>query len=132
MMAYQTRSVVQVLRGADGGWPPNRRGEARLTVAEAFEASHFIVTLGLAGLFAAWHWGAGLLPWLLPVLVPMILAPVLISWTSQPSNAMALFATPEERRLPPILAAHDRILERWSVTEAPRGATTEPGAEAHA
>ncbi|MEI2808408.1 glucans biosynthesis glucosyltransferase MdoH [Albidovulum sp.] len=134
MMAFQTRAVVQVLRGADGGWPPNRRGEARLTVTEAFEASHFIVTLGLAGLFAAWHWGAGLLPWLLPVLVPMILAPVLISWTSRPSKASALFATPEERALPPILAAHQQTLDRWNrAGNAPRdAAATQLRTKAHA
>ena len=132
MMAYQTRSVVQVMRGADGGWPPNRRGEARLTVAEAFEASHFIITLGLAGLFAAWQWGGGLLPWLLPVLVPMILAPLLIAWTSRPSSACSVFATPEERALPPILAAHDRILDRWNRAEQPlRGAAAPLKAPAH-
>ncbi|MCB2116755.1 MAG: glucans biosynthesis glucosyltransferase MdoH [Rhodobacteraceae bacterium] len=118
MMAFQTRSVVQVLRGADGGWPPNRRGEARLTVAEAFEASHFIVTLGLAGLFAAWHWGAGLMPWLLPVLVPMILAPVLIALTSRTASGRALFATPEETEKPAILARHDAILASWTGTSS--------------
>jgi len=132
MMAYQTRSVFQVLRGADGGWPPNRRGEARLTVAEAFEASHFIVTLGLAGLVAAWHWGAGLLPWLLPVLLPMILAPALIAWTSRPAASRTLFATPEERSLPPILAAHDAILARWTGTPETAGAAARTGTPAHA
>ena len=132
MMAYQTRSVFQVLRGADGGWPPNRRGEARLTVAEAFEASHFIVTLGLAGFVAAWHWGAGLLPWLLPVLLPMILAPALIAWTSRPAASRTLFATPEERSLPPILAAHDAILARWTGTPETAGAAARTGTPAHA
>lgn len=132
MMAYQTRSVIQVLRGADGGWPPNRRGEARLTLGEAFEASHFIVALGLAGLFAAGHWGAGLLPWLLPVLLPMILAPVLIAWTSRPAASRALFATPEGRSLPPILAAHDAILARWTGMSDAAGSTSGSGTPAHA
>jgi membrane glycosyltransferase len=132
MMAYQTRSVIQVLRGADGGWPPNRRGEARLTLGEAFEASHFIVALGLAGLFAAGHWGAGLLPWLLPVLLPMILAPVLIAWTSRPAASRSLFATPEERSLPPILAAHDAILARWTGMSDAAGSTSGSGTPAHA
>ena len=79
LMAFQTRSVLQVLRGADGGWPANRRGEARLTLIEAFEACHFMVTVGLLGLVASWYWIPALLPWLLPVLGPMILSPVLIA-----------------------------------------------------
>lgn len=132
MMAYQTRSVLQVLRGADGGWPPNRRGEARLTIGEAFAASHFIVALGLAGLFAAWHWGAGLMPWLLPVLVPMVLAPALISWTSHSSRSRTFFATPEERVVPPILVAHDRVLDRWQRSAEGASVPAAAGMAAHA
>jgi membrane glycosyltransferase len=121
LMAFQTRSVLQVLRGADSGWPVNRRGEAQLTVAEAFEACHFMVTIGLLGLIASWYWIPDLLPWLLPVLGPMIFAPLLIAWTSRSADGSALFATPEERKLPEILARHDGILARWgqSAADAP-------------
>ncbi|MCB1958711.1 MAG: hypothetical protein KDG55_23810, partial [Rhodocyclaceae bacterium] len=127
LMAFQTRSVLQVLRGADGGWPANRRGEARLTVTEAFEACHFMVTVGLLGLFASWFWIPALLPWLLPVLGPMILSPLLIAWTSRPSAGSAVFGMPEERALPPILARHDAILARWGQSSgAAAGADTQP------
>jgi membrane glycosyltransferase len=131
LMAFQTRSVLQVLRGADSGWPVNRRGEARLTVAEAFEACHFMVTIGVIGLIASWHWIPELLPWLLPVLGPMILAPVLIAWTSRSAEGATLFATAEELRRPDILARHDAILARWGkatatghVAAAPEGRGT--------
>lgn len=113
LMAFQTRSVFQVLRGADSGWPVNRRGEARMTVPEAFEACHFMVTIGLIGLVASWYWIPALLPWLLPVLGPMIFAPLLIAWTSRPAEGSALFATAEERRRPDILSRHDAILAAW-------------------
>jgi membrane glycosyltransferase len=113
LMAFQTRSVLQVLRGADAGWPVNRRGEARLTVGEAFEACHFMVSIGLVGLFASWYWIPELLPWLLPVLAPLILAPLLIAWTSYSAEGAAIFATPEERMVPGILSRHDAILARW-------------------
>ena len=36
LMAYQTRSVWQVLMGRDGGWPANVRGDATLTLREAW------------------------------------------------------------------------------------------------
>ena len=64
----------------------------------------------------------------------MILAPVLISWTSRPSKASALFATPEERALPPILAAHQQTLDRWNrAGNAPRdAAATQLRTKAHA
>lgn len=113
LMAFQTRSVLQVLRGADGGWPVNRRGEARLTIAEAFEACHFMVTTGLIGLVASGYWIPDLLPWLIPVLGPMIASPLLIAWTSRSAAGAAIFATPEERATPAILARHDAILSRW-------------------
>lgn len=113
LMAFQTRSVIQVLRGADGGWPVNRRGEAQVTILEAFEACHFMVTIGLIGLVASWYWIPALLPWLLPVLGPMILAPVIIAWTSRSAEGSALFATSEEIRRPAILSRHDAILAAW-------------------
>ncbi len=113
LMAFQTRSVFQVLRGADSGWPVNRRGEARMTISEAFEACHFMVTIGLIGFLASWYWIPALLPWLVPVLVPMIFAPLLIACTSRPAGASALFATAEERQWPEILARHDAILAEW-------------------
>ena len=128
LMAFQTRSVLQVLRGADGGWPANRRGEARLTLIEAFEACHFMVTVGLLGLVASWYWIPALLPWLLPVLGPMILSPVLIAWTSRSAAGSAVFGMPEERALPPILARHDAILARWGQTSgAALGTGAQPG-----
>ncbi|MGL4281715.1 MAG: glucans biosynthesis glucosyltransferase MdoH [Albidovulum sp.] len=113
LMAFQSRSVLQVLRGADGGWPANRRGEARVTVAEAFETCHFMVSIGLVGLFASGYFIPALLPWLVPVLGPMICAPLLIAWTSHSAKGAAVFATPEERAIPHILARHDAILDRW-------------------
>lgn len=129
LMAFQSRSVFQVLRGADGGWPANRRGEARLTVVEAFESCHFMVSIGLVGLFASGYFIPELLPWLVPVLGPMILAPVLIAWTSRSAKGAAIFATPEERAVPHILARHDAILAGWG--QQAEGSAPSTPAEGH-
>ncbi len=132
LMAFQTRSVLQVLRGADGGWPANRRGEARVTVIEAFEACHFMVTIGLLGLVASGYWIPELLPWLLPVLGPMIFSPLIIAWTSRSAERSMLFTTAEERDLPEILARHDAVLARWGKPAVGTMATPVPEAESTA
>ncbi|SDW46372.1 glucans biosynthesis glucosyltransferase MdoH [Roseicitreum antarcticum] len=113
LMAYQVRSVLQVVSGQDGGWPPNARGDGALTLAEAWAAAWFITLTGAIGLGFAATMVPQQLPWLLPVLVPMLLAPVLIAWTSRPGRHQAVHATPEERDPPAILALHDAILNRW-------------------
>ena len=117
LMAYQTRSVFQVLMGRDGGWPPNRRGGATLTITEAWEACRFMVFAGVVGLVVAHFLTVHIILWMLPVLLPMIFSPLIISWTSRlvaPSSHRArLFTTPEEINTPPILALHDEILVRW-------------------
>ncbi len=111
-LMFQTRSVLQVLRGADGGWPAQTRGDGTLSFRDAWAASHWIVTTGGVVLaFAQWL-SPQLVPWLLPVALPMVLAPVLISWSSRPSRTR-LFTTPEERQTPAVMALHDRILSRW-------------------
>ncbi len=118
MLMYQSRSVIQVLLGRDGGWPPNNRGDGRLSIAEAAAASRFIVLTGVLGLFATWHLAPALVPWMLPVGLPMIFAPLIISWTSQPSGNHRLFATPTEGQVPEVLAVHDAIVALWSAPPA--------------
>lgn len=126
MLMYQGRSVIQVLLGRDGGWPPNNRGDGRLTLMEALAASRFIVATGVLGLFATWHLAPALVPWMLPVGLPMILAPAIISWTSHPSGEGRLFTTPAEQRVPDVLAAHDAIVALWSAPPA-AGQMAQPG-----
>ena len=75
------------------------------------ERKHLAFLWALAALAAVQILAPEQLPWLLPVLLPMALAPVLIALTSGP--APRTFATPEDRQRPAILALHDTILDRW-------------------
>ncbi len=112
-LMFQTRSVLQVLRGADGGWPAQTRGDGTLSFRDAWAASHWIVTTGAVVLaFAQWL-SPQLVPWLLPVALPMVLAPALISWSSRPSRTM-LFTTPTEQQLPAIMVLERPHPSRWS------------------
>lgn len=112
MLMFQTRAVLQVLSGQDGGWPANARGEGALGVGEAFRASAWIVAFGLAALVGTFFLAPNLLPWLLPVALPMIAAPVLISWSSQAVGTRH-FTVPDESNVPPVVASYREIHDRW-------------------
>jgi membrane glycosyltransferase len=112
MLAYQTRAVLQVLLRQDGGWPANARGEGPLTVAEAGRSSLWIVMIGTFSLLAIWHLAPSLTIWLLPVTLPMIAAPFLISWSSQLIGARH-FTVPEDMNLPPVVSAFHAIHAKW-------------------
>ncbi|NEX47307.1 glucans biosynthesis glucosyltransferase MdoH [Pseudotabrizicola algicola] len=113
LLAFQTRSVLQVLSGRDGGWPVNNRGEGGLTLGESWAAGRWISLLGAAGIAVTHMVAPGLLLWLLPVTGPMLLAPLLICWTSRPARS-GQFLVPADRALPPVVALHDAILSDWS------------------
>lgn len=120
-LMYQTRSVLQVIRGADGGWPAQSRGDGSLTLAEAWGASYWIVTTGAVVLGASQWLSPGLVLWLLPVALPMVLSPFLISWSSRP-GPNGLFHTPAERASAAVLDLHRQILAEWESSADPSAA----------
>ncbi len=117
-LMFQTRSVLQVVRGADGGWPAQTRGDGSLGLGDAWAASHWIVTSGVVVLAAAQWFAPVLVPWLLPVALPMVIAPALIAWTSRPGPG-GLFLTPTELRAAPVMDLQAAVMRRW----APEGDT---------
>ena len=125
LLMYQTRSVFQVVFGRDGGWPANNRGDGRLSVGEAWVASRWISLNGLAGLSVVYFLAPGLVLWLLPVGLPMILAPLVISWSSQDSRS-GLMTVPSEIAPSPVIGLHDACVQSWlgedeTMTEADTG-----------
>ncbi|MCA1336262.1 glucans biosynthesis glucosyltransferase MdoH [Pseudooceanicola marinus] len=124
-LAYQTRAVLQVLSGADGGWPANQRGEGRLTFGESLAAGAWISVIGAVGLgLVAWV-APELTLWLLPVGGPMLLAPLLI-WASSLPLDNWLFRSPEEGDPAPVITRWREIHGRWT------GAPAEDQAQAGA
>lgn len=117
-LMYQTRSVLQVMRGADGGWPAQTRGDGSLSLGDAWAASHWIVTTGALTIGATQWLSPVLVPWLLPVTLPMIFAPAIIAWSSRASRP-GLFLTPTEWAPAPIMTLQDLILARWQGMESP-------------
>ena len=114
LLAFQSRSVVQVLSGRDGGWPPNNRGDGGLSLSESWAAGGWISVWGLIGMVVTQMVAPVLTLWLLPVTLPMMAAPLLIWWTSRPVSQVH-FPVPTDMP-PPVVALHDTILADWTTT----------------
>ncbi len=129
LLMFQTRSVLQVLFGIDGGWPANNRGDGRLTLLQGIEAGGWITLIGVAGLAGVYLLAPGLVPWLLPVALPMCLAPAIIVWTSRDSLS-GLMAVPSELAPAPVVSRHREVVRAWTGAAvvpdlaAPVGAST--------
>lgn len=118
LLAFQSRSVIQVLMGSDGGWPPNNRGDGGLSGNESWAAGRWISLWGIAGIAITQFLAPVLTLWLLPVALPMILAPFLIWWTSRPTSN-SRFPVPADVFPPEVLARHNAIMAAWN-TEVPQ------------
>ncbi|SEN95025.1 membrane glycosyltransferase [Pseudorhodobacter antarcticus] len=113
LLAFQSRSVIQVLLGRDGGWPTNNRGDGGLSAQTAWVAGRWIMLWGAGGIAVTQTLAPVLTLWLMPVALPMILAPLLIWWTARPAAATR-FSVPQDSTPPPILARHAAILAAWT------------------
>ncbi|PTW45226.1 MULTISPECIES: glucans biosynthesis glucosyltransferase MdoH [Rhodovulum] len=117
MLMYQSRAVLQVLSGSDGGWPANQRGEGKLTVLQGLRAGLWISLTGAAALALVTRIAPGLTVWMLPVCLPMLIAPLLIAWTSRPLTH-TLFAVPQEADAAPVIRAYRDCVRRWIAEDA--------------
>ncbi len=123
MMMFQSKAVAEILVGADSGWPSTEREDGRLPVRAAFAASWWMVIAGGFLLWAAWTYAPDLVLWVLPIALPLLLAPVLISWTGDRAlgesvERTGLFATPFELDPEPVI--RDAAAWRQRLEPAPR------------
>lgn len=115
MLCFQSKAVIEILLGLDGGWPATQRDETRVRLPVAFAASWWIVAVGGATLAVAIVIAPDLVAWLLPVTAPAIVAPFLITLTSLSPRARWLFGTATERQPTPIMTLQKRIHENWTM-----------------
>lgn len=118
MLMYQTRAVLQVFARRDGGWPASSRQEGPIPLVTAMRDGAWIVVAGAISLLVVALLAPRLSLWLLPVCIPMLCAPLLISWTSRP-HSPSLFVVPEERQEPPVVKAFRSQLSRWTSPNVP-------------
>ena len=122
MLWFQSRAVLQVLLGADGGWSAANRGGGRMSLDDAWAASKWVVVSGALAMAAAFFIAQSMIIWLVPIAGPMIVAPLLIWATSQNAEHGVLryiFMTPSELAPPEVMVMRDRILGEWGRLEAP-------------
>lgn len=122
LLAYQSRAVVQILLGIDGGWPATARDAQIVPLRTALQASWWIALAGLAATLFMLVEAPAYLAWLLPVAVPAMVAPLII-WATSHGSARPdtmLFGTVSERAPAPILLEHARVLAEWTDTSLGR------------
>lgn len=115
LLMFQTRSVLQVLSGRDGGWPAQSRESQHVPLRDSWRATGWIAVFGASVLASIVLWAPILAGWLMPVLLPMIASPLIVTWLSYPS-ASDLFLVPQEMAPAPVIRAHLRLLRRWRGT----------------
>ena len=111
LLMYQTRAVIEVLSAHDGGWPASQRSEGEVDWATALRGTGWIGLTGVALTVAVAVFVPDLLVWMLPLAIPMILAPVTVRLTSLP--APASFPIPAETEGAPILARFAEVEGKW-------------------
>ena len=120
LLCFQSKAVIQILLGLDGGWPATQRSEGRIDLNDSFAASWWIVVTAGAVLAVTLSVAPGLVPWLLPVALPALMAPLLITATSLSAAEDGepwLFLTPTEVDPPQVVLDQQRILSSWTTDE---------------
>jgi membrane glycosyltransferase len=99
LMLMQARAVAAILRGCDGGWPPQRRSGGAVARGEAWAAMRPCAAAGVA-MLAAGVALPGLLWWVWPVAVPLMLSPALTVALSQRGERVMFLCPGQGRRAP--------------------------------
>lgn len=122
LLLLQSRAVIQVLLGLDGGWPATTRGQNWTGLREAFHASWWIVTIAVLTLGGTLIFAPASAIWVAPAMIPAILAPVLIALTSRPTRHAGvpyLFAADSELEPGSVLGHQRAVLAAWTFQGKP-------------
>jgi membrane glycosyltransferase len=122
MMLMQVRSVIEIFLGRDAGWSVQRRDDGSLTGADFIRQYTFPTVLGLALAGGAYAVSTPLLLWMSPVVLGLILAIPVASFTSEARvgrglRKLGLLLTPEERAAPPVLLRANALAAEGPVVD---------------
>jgi membrane glycosyltransferase len=116
LMMTQTASVVQIALGRDSGWRVQRRDAGGIELKDAirFHWRHTLAGAVLAVL--CWEASPGLLIWMAPVVLGLVLSGPLNWLTAQPAGPAlsVILSTLEDRTPPSILLRARRHTGLWS------------------
>ncbi|HYE35059.1 glucans biosynthesis glucosyltransferase MdoH [Methylocaldum sp.] len=117
LMLYQSKFVVAILLRRSVGWPPQNRGDHRLSLKEATLAHGGQTLTGLGAGWLSYEYVPDFFLWLIPVLAGLVLAiPISILSSSTKVGLLArklgFFVTPEEYRAPRVVELLQENLAR--------------------
>jgi membrane glycosyltransferase len=115
MMLMQTRAVSEILLGRDSGWSAQRRDEGEVSPGEIGRRYLAPTLFGFVLAVAAYSVSLPLVLWMSPVLVGLVLAIPVVSFTSRSAvgrvlRRAGLLLTPEERSPPPVLVRANALI----------------------
>ncbi len=129
MMILQSMAVVNVFRGRDSGWNPQRRGDGSLPTDQImrFHTVHMLLGLILAGLTLYFSFDSYfiLFFWMLPASLGLTLSGPLSAWSAQKSageqfRRLGLLQI-EEETSPPAVAGEAEMAQAKIEEAAPQG-----------
>jgi len=104
MMIFQSGAVAEILFGRDAGWQVQRRSDGEVARGETYRKLTAPTLFGLVLGLSAYAVSVPLLLWMSPVVIGLVLALPMGLLTSSRLKTAGLFATPEDKCPPPVLA----------------------------
>ena len=123
LMLTQTVGSIQIFAGADSGWTAQRRDDGLISFADAMWFARWHTLIGLVTAGIAYAVSPGLLGWMAPVILGLVLAGP-VSWlTARPAGPFARWAlaTAEDKSPPAILIEANTRSQAWAVHMAQCG-----------
>ena len=134
LMVTQTVGAAQILFGRDSGWNAQKRDDGAISLADALTFARWHTAIGVVVAAVAWTHSPGLLAWMAPVVLGLVLAGP-VSWlTSRPAGPIARWAlaTREDLQPAPVIVAARKRAETWAAVGAFETRPVETSAQAAA
>ncbi len=116
LMLTQTVGSIQIFAGLDSGWKAQKRDDGALSFEDAMVFARWHTAIGIIVGVIAWTVSPGLLAWMAPVVLGLLLAGP-VSWiTSRRAGWLAnwVLGTIEDRKPPAILVATEARSLEWA------------------
>lgn len=114
-MILQSRAVISILAGRDGGWQPQRRDDGSVPLAAVVAGFLPLTLLGIVLGVLSYLVAVPLFLWMSPVILGLLLAMPLVGLTARTDigaavGRLGLLRTPEEAAPPPVLARARQLI----------------------
>lgn len=121
LMVTQTTGAIEILLGQDSGWKAQKRNDGSLSFDDAMWFARWQTGIGAVMAAIAYTHSRGLLAWMAPVILGLLLAGPVIWLTSRRAGPFARWAlsTIEDREPPPVLVAAAQRSAAWAKHAAP-------------